>query len=72
MSPAFDLVLYGATAGYLGSVALLLWRNFGDVNLDWVQFLVLSAYATSLFGIAATGQTAGTSNTFNITAGTPT
>jgi hypothetical protein len=40
--------------GYLGSVALLLWRNFGGFKLDWLQFFTLSAYATSLAGAVLT------------------
>ena len=48
------LIYVADASGYLGSVALLLWRNFGEVKLDWVQFFTLSAYATSLVGVAAT------------------
>jgi hypothetical protein len=38
----------------MGSVALLLWRNFGGFKLDWLQFFTLSAYATSLVGAVLT------------------
>ena len=48
------LIYVADASGYLGSVALLLWRNFGAVTLDWVQFFVISAYATSIIGVAAT------------------
>jgi hypothetical protein len=49
------LIYVADASGYLGSVALLLWRNFGEVSLNWVQFFTLSAYATSIVGIATTG-----------------
>jgi hypothetical protein len=45
------LIYVADASGYLGSVALLLWRNFGVVDLNWLQFFVLSIYATSLAGI---------------------
>lgn len=40
--------------GYLGSVALLLWRNFGQASLDWLQFFIVAAYATSIIGTMLT------------------
>ena len=44
-------LIYVADAyGYLGSVALLIWRNFAAIKLDWLQFFILSAYATSIVG----------------------
>jgi hypothetical protein len=49
------LIYVADASGYLGSVALLLWRNFGEVSLNWVQFFILSAYATSIVGVVATG-----------------
>ena len=45
------LIYVADASGYLGSVALLLWRNFGEVQLNWLQFFVASAYATSLVGV---------------------
>ena len=48
------LIYVADASGYLGSVALLLWRNFGQVSLNWVQFFTLSAYATSVVGVVAT------------------
>jgi hypothetical protein len=44
------LIYVADASGYLGSAALLVWRNFGAVKLDWLQFFILSAYATSLVG----------------------
>jgi len=48
------LIYVADASGYMGSVALLLWRNFGAISLNWVQFFILSAYATSVVGVAAT------------------
>lgn len=45
------LIYLADASGYLGSVALLLWRNFGVVDLNWLQFFVLSIYATSVAGV---------------------
>ncbi len=48
------LIYVADASGYAGSVALLLWRNFGESNLNWVQFFTLSAYGTSIVGLAST------------------
>jgi hypothetical protein len=48
------LIYVADASGYLGSVALLLWRNFGGFRLDWLQFFTLSAYATSVAGAVLT------------------
>ena len=48
------LIYVADASGYLGSVALLLWRNFGGFKLDWLQFFTLSAYATSIAGAVLT------------------
>jgi hypothetical protein len=48
------LIYVADASGYLGSVALLLWRNFGGFKLDWLQFFILSAYATALAGAVLT------------------
>jgi hypothetical protein len=45
------LIYVADASGYLGSVALLLIKNFAEVDLDWLQFFTLSAYATSLVGV---------------------
>ncbi len=49
------LIYVADASGYAGSVALLLWRNFGQSNLNWVEFFTVSAYGTSIVGLAATG-----------------
>jgi hypothetical protein len=48
------LIYVSDSCGYLGSVAVLLWRNFGQGSLDWLQFFVLGAYVSSLAGLALT------------------
>jgi hypothetical protein len=48
------LIYVADASGYLGSVALLLWRNFGGLKLDWLQFFTLSAYAASVAGAILT------------------
>ncbi len=48
------LIYVADASGYLGSVSLLLWRNFGGVKLDWLQFFTLSAYTASLAGAVLT------------------
>jgi hypothetical protein len=48
------LIYVADASGYLGSVALLLWRNFAMVKLDWLHFFVASVYATSIVGAICT------------------
>jgi len=45
------LIYVADASGYIGSAALLLWRNFGEAKLEWLNFFVLSAYATSIVGV---------------------
>ena len=51
MGTAGFLIYVADSAGYLGSVGVLLWRNFGHFTLDWLQFFIAGAYATSLIGV---------------------
>ena len=44
------LIYVADASGYAGSVALLLWRNFGSASLDWLQFFIQAAYVTSIAG----------------------
>ncbi len=46
------LIYIADASGYLGSAALLAYRNFGNVDLDWLGFFIGCAYATSLAGVA--------------------
>jgi len=48
------LIYVADSSGYMGSVALLLWRNFGQGSLNWLQFFTAGAYLTSVAGTAAT------------------
>lgn len=42
-------LIYVADAfGYLGSVALLLWRSFGEPDLSWLDFFRAMSYVTAL------------------------
>lgn len=48
------LIYVADSFGYLGSVTLLLWRNFGQGSLDWLQFFTAGAYVTSVVGTVLT------------------
>lgn len=48
------LIYVADSFGYLGSIALLLWRNLAVVQLDWLHFFITGAYATSVIGTLAT------------------
>jgi hypothetical protein len=48
------LIYVADASGYLGSVALLIWRNFARVQVDWLDFFIASAYATSAIGAVCT------------------
>ncbi|QQS31544.1 MAG: hypothetical protein IPM47_20610 [Sphingobacteriales bacterium] len=47
-------MIYVADAfGYLGSVGVVLYKNFGQADLSWLSFFISSAYVISLTGIVA-------------------
>src|ERR1700761_9456546 len=48
------LIYVADSCGYMGSVAVLLWRNFGAGSLDWLQFFILGAYVSSADGVVLT------------------
>ncbi len=48
------LIYVADSCGYLGSVGLLLFRNFGQPDLDWLQFFMMGAYVTGIVGAIAT------------------
>jgi hypothetical protein len=48
------LIYVADAAGYLGSVAVLLWRTFGMESINWLQFFILGAKVTSLVGGTST------------------
>ena len=54
MATAGFLIYVADATGYVGSVGLLLWRNFGGFKLDWLRFFEISAYTTSLVGAVLT------------------
>jgi MFS family permease len=53
------LIYVADAAGYLGSVALLLWRNLGGAQLNWLQVFTLAAYGASLAGMVLVPLAAG-------------
>ncbi|HRI26496.1 MAG TPA: DUF5690 family protein [Chitinophagales bacterium] len=47
-------MIYVADAfGYLGSVGVLLYKNFGQPQLSWLQFFIASGYVLSAVGVVA-------------------
>ena len=48
------LIYVADASGYMGSVALLLWRNFGQGAMNWLQFFIRGAYVTGVAGAGAT------------------
>ncbi len=45
-------LLYIADAfGYLGSIAVLLYKNFGQGSLSWLQFFISTTYIVSALGV---------------------
>ena len=51
MGTAGFLIYVADSVGYLGSVGVLLSRNFGGRALDWLHFFILGAYVTSAVGV---------------------
>lgn len=48
-------LIYIADAfGYVGSVLVLLYKNFGQANLSWLNFFVYGTYAVAIIGICST------------------
>jgi hypothetical protein len=48
-------LIYLADAfGYLGSVTVLLYKNFGQSSLSWIEFFTYSAYLVSGIGVVVT------------------
>jgi Family of unknown function (DUF5690) len=50
LATAGFLIYVADAAGYVGSVALLVAKNFATVQLDWVPFFKLAAYGVSIIG----------------------
>lgn len=48
-------LIYIADAfGYLGSILVLLYKNFGQASLSWLNFFVYGTYAVAFIGICVT------------------
>jgi hypothetical protein len=45
------LIYVADAAGYAGSCALLLWRNFGLLQVEWLAVFRFAVYATTLVGV---------------------
>jgi len=52
------LIYLADASGYLGSCALLIVRNFGLMQMNWMQVFTASAYGTSILGMALVGLSA--------------
>jgi hypothetical protein len=52
------LIYVADASGYLGSCALLVWRNFGLTRLNWLQVFTAGAYGTSIAGAILMGLSA--------------
>ena len=49
-------LMYIADAfGYLGSIAVLLFRNFGESEMSWLTFFIMFAYTISILGVIIIG-----------------
>ena len=48
------LIYIADTFGYVGSVLVLLYKNFGQANLSWLNFFVYGTYAVAVIGIVST------------------
>ncbi len=49
-------LMYIADAfGYIGSIAVLLFRNFGEKDMSWLTFFILFAYTISIVGVILMG-----------------
>jgi hypothetical protein len=46
------LIYVADSAGYAGSCALLLWRNFALTHVEWLAVFRYAAYTTSVVGVA--------------------
>ncbi len=48
------LIYIADALGYVGSVVVLLYKNFGQANLSWLNFFVYGAYLVAVVGIVLT------------------
>ena len=54
VATAAFLIYVADAAGYVGSVALMLYRNLGAADLDWLAFFTTGAYVASAAGVVLT------------------
>lgn len=48
-------LIYVADAfGYLGSIGVLFYKNFGEGHMPWLQFFISSTYVVSITGVVFT------------------
>lgn len=45
------LIYIADSFGYLGSMAVLLYKNFGQSNSSWLQFFIVSTYGIAFLGV---------------------
>ena len=45
------LIYIADSFGYLGSMAVLLYKNFGQPNSSWLQFFMGSTYCIAFLGV---------------------
>jgi len=45
------LIYIADSFGYLGSMAVLLYKNFGQANISWLKFFMGALYALAILGI---------------------
>jgi hypothetical protein len=45
------LIYVADASGYAGSIALLLWRNFGVTHMEWLTVFRLAIYSTTIVGL---------------------
>jgi len=48
------LIYIADSFGYLGSVSVLLYKNFGQAGLSWLEFFVKGSYLVAGIGIITT------------------
>ena len=47
------LIYIADSFGYIGSILVLLYKNFGQANLSWLNFFVYGTYAVAAIGLLA-------------------
>jgi hypothetical protein len=54
MANAGFLIYIADSFGYLSSVGVLLYKNFGQADISWYDFFITFCYVTSVFGVILT------------------